>query len=168
MTRLRHKLCMVGAFGVGKTSLVRRYVDSIFSDHYQTTVGVRIDKRVVSLDGNEVTLVLWDLHGEDEFQRIRESYLRGSSGYLLVADGTRPKTIEKALELDARVKDVCGPVPAQLLVNKHDLAATWEEQPDALAARLEGAWDLRLTSAKQDVGVEAAFVDLARAMVQQA
>lgn len=165
MTRLRHKLCMVGAFSVGKTSLVRRYVDGIFSGHYQTTVGVRIDKRVVSFDGNEVTLVLWDLHGEDQFQRIRESYLRGSSGYLLVADGTRPATIEKAIELDARIKDVCGAVPSQLLVNKYDLAATWEEPPEALAKRLQGKFDLRLTSAKQDEGVEAAFMDLARAMV---
>ena len=89
------KVCMLGAYAVGKTSLVRRFVHSMFTDKYLTTVGVKIDKRQVQHNGKEVTLLLWDLYGEDEFQRVQTSYLRGSSGLLIVADGTRLSTLDK-------------------------------------------------------------------------
>ena len=161
---IRKKVCMIGSFSVGKTSLVAQFVHRIFSDRYQTTIGVRVDKKVVSLDGHEVTLVLWDVHGEDEFQRIRESYLRGASGYFLVADGTRLPTLETALSLDERVRGVCGSVPRTLLMNKVDLVDEWEQQPEEIRARLQGDWDLRFTSARSGAGVEDAFVELARRM----
>ncbi len=61
---LKKKICMLGYFGVGKTSLVSRFVRSMFADRYQTTVGVKIDKKVLSVDGRDVTLMLWDLAGE--------------------------------------------------------------------------------------------------------
>ena len=93
---LQKKICMLGSFAVGKTSLVRRYVESIYSDVYHTTVGVKIDKKTVQVGEQEVGLVLWDLYGEDEFQKMRWSYVRGASGYLLVADGTRRATLRKS------------------------------------------------------------------------
>ena len=76
----KKKICMVGACGVGKTSLVRRFVESIFDESYQTTIGVKIDKKLLELDGREVTLVIWDLAGEDEFAQVREAHLRGAAG----------------------------------------------------------------------------------------
>ena len=82
------KVCMLGAFSVGKTSLVKRFVQSIFSETYLTTVGVKIDKKNVELSDRIVTLILWDLAGEDDIASLRMSYLRGSAGYVLVADGT--------------------------------------------------------------------------------
>src|SRR5579863_4064988 len=97
---LQKKICMIGSFAVGKTSLVRRYVETIYSDVYHTTVGVKIDKKVVRLGEQEISLVLWDLYGEDEFQTMRWTYARGASGYLLVSDGTRRATFEKALALE--------------------------------------------------------------------
>src|SRR5271157_5464563 len=100
---LEKKICMLGSFAVGKTSLVRRFVESIYSDTYQTTVGVKIDKKVIVQDGKEITLVLWDLYGEDDFQKMRWSYLRGAAAYLLVADGTRRATLEKAIVLEQKV-----------------------------------------------------------------
>jgi small GTP-binding protein len=87
---MQKKICMLGAFAVGKTSLVARFVESIFSDRYHTTVGVKIEKKTLQVSGQQWNLIVWDLAGEDEFMQIRMSYLRGSSGYLLVADGTRP------------------------------------------------------------------------------
>ena len=105
---LQKKICMLGSFAVGKTSLVRRYVEGIYSDAYHTTVGVKVDKKVMHQDATEVTLVLWDIYGEDEFQKIRWTYLRGASGYLLVADGTRRATLEKALTLEQRVREEDG------------------------------------------------------------
>jgi small GTP-binding protein len=91
---LQKKICLLGAFGVGKTSLTRRYVDSIFSDTYLTTVGVKIDKKAVRVGANDVNLLIWDIAGEDDVSAVRTSYLRGAAGYLLVVDVTRAQTLE--------------------------------------------------------------------------
>ena len=91
---LQKKICLLGAFGVGKTSLTRRYVSSIFSDQYLTTVGVKIDKKALSVGANEVNLLIWDIAGEDDINAVRTSYLRGAAGYLLVVDVTRAQTLE--------------------------------------------------------------------------
>ena len=72
---IQKKMCMVGAFATGKTSLVARFVKSIYSDIYQTTVGVKIDKKSLNVGEQELNLILWDLHGEDEFQRVQTSYM---------------------------------------------------------------------------------------------
>ena len=99
MTVLEKKICMMGAPGVGKTSLVRRFVDSVFSDKYLSTIGVKIDRKTVQLPDATLNLMLWDLQGEDQYQWVRMQYLRGASGYILVADGTRANTFEVALGL---------------------------------------------------------------------
>ena len=105
---IQKKVCMLGATGVGKTSLVSKYVTSLFSDTYMTTIGVKVDKKVVAVDGKDVTLLLWDIYGEDEFQTVRPSYLRGASGYLLVADGTRQLTLDTARQLQTTAAGVVG------------------------------------------------------------
>ena len=162
---IQKKICMLGAFAVGKTSLVSRFVRSIFSDKYLTTVGVRIDKKLIYLDGHPLNLILWDLHGEDEFQKVRMSYLRGSSGYILVADGTRPETLDKAIELQERAEDAVGQVPFILVLNKADLDMEWELDPNRVAALRADGWMIIETSAKTGMGVAAAFDTLSRSMV---
>src|ERR1700739_3863242 len=107
---LQKNICMLGSFAVGKTSLVRRFVESIYSGVYQTTVGVKIDKKIVKVGDREVSLVLWDIYGEDDFQKMRWTYLRGASGYLLIADGTRKATLEKAFQLEEKVPEQGGAI----------------------------------------------------------
>ena len=68
---IQKKICMLGGFAVGKTSLVARYVTSMFSEKYLTTVGVKIDKKQVAVDGRDVTLMLWDIYGQDDFQDVQ-------------------------------------------------------------------------------------------------
>ena len=163
---MQKKICMLGSFAVGKTSLVRRFVDSIYSDAYQTTIGVKVDKKVVRLDDREVTLVLWDLYGEDDFQKMRWSYFRGASGYLLVADGTRRATFDKALEQEERVRKEAGPIPFVFLINKCDLAEEWEvgrAMESQLAAK---AWTVLRSSAKTGQNVEEAILPLTRKMLE--
>jgi small GTP-binding protein len=162
---MQKKICMLGAFGVGKTSLVSRFVSSVFDDKYLTTVGVKVDKKVVTVDGDEVKLLLWDLYGQDEFQTVRTSYLRGASGYLLVADGTRMQTLAVARSLHQTATEVVGNVPFVLVLNKSDLEPQWEVDARALVRMAEEGWPIIRTSAKTGAGVEDAFLRLARDMV---
>lgn len=162
---IKKKVCMLGAFAVGKTSLVQRFVYSIFSDKYKTTLGVKIDKKGVSVDDAEVELILWDLAGEDEFMKVRDSYLRGSAGFLLVADGTRAETLEIAEQLHKKMMTVVGEIPFTLILNKSDLLDQWqidEARLDNLRAR---GWEVTKTSALNNNNVEAVFQTLARKLV---
>jgi small GTP-binding protein len=160
---IQKKICMLGSFSVGKTSLVRRFVATIFDEHYHTTIGVKIDKKIVKADGGEVTLVLWDIHGEDVYQKMRMSYLRGMSGYLLVADGTRRQTLEDALALNERVVQEFGKLPSLLLLNKFDLNDQWEIDSAQMSKLAAAGWNAINTSAKTGDGVEGAFLRLAQA-----
>jgi small GTP-binding protein len=159
------KICMVGTSAVGKTSLVARFVRSKFSDKYLTTVGVKIDKKSVEVLGREVNLVLWDLAGEDEYMQLKLSYLQGSSGYFLVADGTRRATLETAFELRAKVVGEIGAAPFILLLNKSDLADEWDLDDGAMAKISEAGWGFMKTSAKTGLGVEEAFLALTEKMI---
>src|ERR1044071_878476 len=116
---------MLGGFSVGKTSLVKRYVHSVFSESYLTTVGVKIDKKTVDLSDRIVNLILWDLAGEDDINTFRMTNMRGAAGYVLVADGTRPSTLDVALSLRKRVDAENGALPFVLLLNKSDLKEEW-------------------------------------------
>jgi len=163
---IQKKICLLGAFAVGKTSLVARYVKSIYSDQYLTTVGVKVDKKVISLDDREVTLIVWDLAGEDEFQKVQMSYLRGASGYLLVADGTRGNTLETARMLSQRTADTVGDIPFILLINKLDLADEWEVEERSIEECRAGGWTVIKTSARTGEGVEESFARLAELMLK--
>jgi small GTP-binding protein len=151
------KVCLIGATAVGKTSLVARYVSSIFSDQYRTTIGVKIETRTVDRPMGRVDLVLWDISGEDEFQNVQPAYLRGMRGYLLVIDGTRRETLEVAISLEARVRHDVGPVPFVVVLNKDDLVADWEISDKDLEALIARGWPLIRASAKTGSGVERAF-----------
>lgn len=156
------KVCLLGGFAVGKTSLVARFVHGVFSEKYLTTIGVKIDKRSMTVDDDELDLVIWDIYGEDDYQRVRMSYLRGASGLLLVADGTRRDTLEVARALRLTARDHLGTIPSVLLVNKADLRAAWEIGPEDLDVLREQGWRVFETSAKTGDGVEGAFAALAR------
>src|SRR5262245_57735311 len=158
---LQKKICMLGGFSVGKTSLVKRYVHSVFSETYLTTVGVKIDKKTVDLTDRTVNLILWDLAGEDDMSSLRMSYLRGASGYLLVADGTRRATLDVALSLRQRVEAEFGPMPFVLLLNKNDLKEQWSIGDADVANLQQNGWWVRSSSARTGEGVDDAFRDLA-------
>jgi small GTP-binding protein len=158
---VQKKICMLGATAVGKTSLVARYVRNMFSEKYHSSIGVKVDKKVLSAGGQEMTLLLWDIYGDDEFQRIRTSYLRGASGYLLVVDGTRRSTLDRALEVKKSVEEAIGQVPFILVVNKADLVDDWDMPEDLEDRYGKEGWEVIRSSAKTGMGVEEAFSGLA-------
>ena len=151
---------MLGCYAVGKTSLVRKYIESIYSDDYQTTIGVKIGKKLVMRNEVEVTLLIWDIAGEDDFHTIRDSYLSGMSGYLLVVDGTREHTLEVGMNIKNRVAPAFEDVPFVLLANKKDLVDSWELNRDQLSELEKDAAAFWHTSAKTGEGVEEAFESL--------
>ena len=163
---IKKKICMLGGFAVGKTSLVTRFVTGQFSEKYQTTIGVKIDQKSLSIDQTDMLLVLWDLYGEDDFQKVRASYLQGSAGYLLVVDGTRQETLEVARQLHALAVQSMGPVPYGLLINKHDLGESWKVEPEMYDDLAHDACLVLQSSAKTGEGVESAFAALAKQMLK--
>lgn len=165
---LNKKVCMLGSYAVGKTALVQRYVHSIFADRYLSTVGVKISKKVVSLGGRELILVLWDLEGKDDYVDVKVNYLRGSMGFFVVADGTRGETLDVALSLRTLALDLIGPVPHALLVNKVDLLPSWEVSEAQLQTVAEQGIPVFKTSAKLGLAVDEAFTSLAAAMLESA
>jgi len=164
---IQMKICMLGAYAVGKTSLVSRYVHSLYSETYLTTVGVKVDKKQLDVDGQHVTLMLWDVYGQDDYQTISSSQLRGMAGYLLVVDGTRVATLEIARQIHDSVTASFGDIPFLVLLNKHDLVAEWEIDESALWRLAEQGWRILRTSAKTGESVEQAFEVLSRAMLHK-
>ena len=159
---IQKKICLLGTFAVGKSSLAARFVDSIFADRYRTTVGVRIHRKTVPLDDDSLRLIIWDLAGEDEFVVLRAEYLRGASGYILVADGTRRDTLDRAVDLHRRARKMLGEVPFVLIVNKVDRSEDWVIDEARLEDYAAQGWTIVHTSAKSGRGVEDAFTRIAK------
>ncbi len=155
---VKKKICMVGQFGVGKTSLVRRFVDSIFDERYLTTVGVKIDRKDVTLASGTMTLMLWDLAGEDDLAQLKISHLRGASGYILVADGCRSASLEKAVELQKAHHRPARPVAFRAGVEQ---GGSSRPVGSAAGRGAEHGWPVFETSAKAGSGVEEMFLALA-------
>jgi len=163
---IKKKICMLGAFSVGKTSLVQHFVKSMFSEKYLTTVGVKIDKKTVSVKDKEVDLLLWDIYGEDEFQKVKTSYLRGAAGCFLVVDLTRRNTLDTAFVLKERTEGAVGNIPFILVFNKSDLEDQWEIDDSTIERLSDEGFTVIRTSAKTGVGVEQSFLALAEKMLE--
>ncbi len=165
---IQKKVCMVGAFATGKTSLVARFVEGIYSEKYHTTIGVKIDKKTVEAEGSTIDMILWDIHGEDEFQNVRMSYLRGAAGYLLVVDGTRRASLDVALNLRDRVIESIGNIPYIIVANKCDLFSSWEIAESDLEELRQQDCPVVRSSARTGLGVEDCFLKLSRLMMEGA
>lgn len=160
---LKKKVSLVGAWGVGKTSLMQRFISSLFSEKYHATLGVKVDKKTVNVDGTDLTLMIWDIAGAEDHFTVPSHYVKGSEGYLLVIDGTRRETLERALDLVAQLDgDLGGRLPLVVLINKCDLADRWQMTDEVLAKLAPLNCPVYCTSAKTGVSVEDAFLDLAK------
>ena len=162
---IQKKICLLGAFAVGKTSLIKRYVSTLYSDKYHTTVGVKIDKKQVYIDDKEITLMIWDVAGEDDYTTMRPTYIRGAAGCIIVVDTTRLNTLETALMLYGRVKEQAGEIPILFALNKCDLKDQWLLEEKHLQQLAALHVPIIKTSAKEGTEVNTMFQRLAEQMV---
>lgn len=173
MLTLSKKVCLLGDFAVGKTSLVRRFVYDLFDDHYLSTIGVKVSRKTITVprehDMVELTMMLWDLAGSEEFTHMRSSYLRGAAAVLLVGDLTRPVTFGALPRYVADVDAMSPSLPRLLAANKVDLLGDANadravlQDVQSLAEAL--AAPLYVTSALTGDEVEQAFRAMGRMMV---
>ena len=172
VTTISRKVCLLGDFAVGKTSLVRRFVYNLFNDKYISTIGVKVSRKTVAVprdrdnDVVELTMMLWDLAGSEEFSRVRASYLRGVAGAILVCDLTRAETLDNLRPYADDVFNINPGARFILAANQRDLAdqqQIFPAQIEAVAADLNAPY--YLTSTKTGDEVETLFRHLGRLLV---
>ncbi len=174
MSTISKKICLIGDFGVGKTSLIRRFVDKQFSDKYLSTVGVKISRKAVELTDLEpqkqltLQLLIWDIEGSTKFKGISASYFQGAKGAILVGDVTRPESLESIAEhLQAFLK-VNPTGKAAIALNKSDLIdAEYLEKYRQIYSFNDnsGFVSTYATSAKTGTNVDNIFQSLSHSMI---
>ncbi len=162
----------MGAFAVGKTSLVRRYVHQVFEENYKATLGVNINTKRLEVDGRAIKMTIWDFEGQHpsnsespEFNTRMRSYVSGAAGILLVSDGTRPWTVDSALDMCAQYLDLNPETPCVFLINKSDLTGQWALS-EAQLEIVKSSFPCFQTSALSGKNVEQGFLELARLLVE--
>lgn len=162
MMKYSKKICLVGEFSVGKTSLVRRFVTGRFDDSYLSTIGAKVSRKTVETERSTFDFYIWDLAGGKDFEHVMESYYSGAAGALIVCDLTRHETLS-ALTRFAELLRAQNPAIELVFVgNKVDLEA--DQQIDEASMRDAAERFLApyiLTSAKNGDNVLAAFQQLA-------
>jgi len=166
---ISHKVCLLGDFAVGKTSLVRRFVYDRFDDRYISTIGVKVSRKPIVVPGAQgpvdLRLMLWDLAGSEEFDVLRASYLRGATGAILVCDLSRPETVDSLMSYRVQLDACCPGARVVVAANKVDLAPDARAQALVVAAAAAQRASLTYTSARDGTGVESLFRALGALLV---
>jgi small GTP-binding protein len=156
------KIILTGSFGVGKTSLFNKFIYNKFDDKYLTTIGVKVNKKSIEIEGEEVSLLLWDIAGEVSQDKIPNSYFLGSSGIIYVFDLTRPSTYRNIASDIEHLQTMANDAIIKIVGNKSDLVT-----PDQIAeikGTIQTPWDI-ITSAKTGENVDDLFYNLGKAFV---
>jgi len=156
---IRKKILLLGDFSVGKTSLIRRYVDGTFDDKYLTTIGVKISKKNLQIGTNECELIIWDVEGNTPHKKIPTSYYKGASGAIFVTDVNRSETFQNIKEILNTFLQLNPNAKYVIAHNKSDLLS------DAQIEAFDLDTNTFLTSAKEDQNVEKIFITLYREML---
>jgi len=155
---ISRKVILTGSFGVGKTSLFRRFINNTFSEKYITTIGVKVDKRTVEIEEQEVSILLWDIAGEVSQDKVPKSYFLGASAIIYVFDLTRPSTYKNIDKDMVILREILPDAILKIVANKADLvnASAIETIGNELGLPID-----IVTSAKTGENVEDLFLGLA-------
>ncbi len=157
------KIVLLGHFGVGKTSLIRRFIEDTFSKDYKVTIGVHVSKKEVIISEKEtISLIIWDLEGYDDIKKTRPSYLLGTHGFIYVFDLSRPETYKRLQGEVNYLKDNYGNTPVKVVGNKMDLVTKehLKQNSDVFGHLVDF-----FTSAKLGSRVESLFSKLAEELL---
>jgi small GTP-binding protein len=173
--KVSSKICLIGDGGVGKTSLIGRFVHNRFDDKYLTTLGTKVSRKEIVFDCPESQVkiklgaMIWDIMGQKAFRGLLlDAYFHGANGIIAVCDLTERQTLESLNEWIDAVAQVVGKVPTVILANKNDLSDEQEfgvKELRYLAEALEAPF--LLTSAKTGENVDSAFEEIGRQMVKK-
>ncbi len=156
------KVILTGSFGVGKTSLFNRFIYQQFSDKYMTTIGVKVNKKDISVDDEVVSMLLWDIAGEISQDKVPASYFLGASGIIYIIDLSRPTTFDNITADIQYLSDLLPESSLMIIANKVDLVT--EEQLENIKQNIIHKWDFT-TSAKTGENVEDMFYGLAKKLI---
>lgn len=160
----RYKIVLVGNFGVGKTSLIKRFVDNSFSEKYLSTIGVSISK----INIGDSTIMIWDIEGHTEFKPIFKQYLLGSKGFIIVADLLREETIDEIQNHIKLCHNVIQDAPICVALNKSDMPHSFnEENLKTIQSLSPTIVDVIKTSAKNGDAVENIFTKLNEKIISE-
>jgi small GTP-binding protein len=169
-TVINKKVCLLGDYAVGKTSLVRRFVYERFEDKYLSTIGVKVSRKTLVVPHQDqlvdLAIILWDIAGSEEFDRLRSSYLRGAAGAVLVCDLTRSETLRHLPSYWDDLRQICPTAQVVLAANKTDLVEQLHLSVSEIEAYASGLQvPFYLTSAKSGDQVETLFRQLGQLML---
>ena len=156
------KVILLGKYGVGKTSLIRQYVYSQFSEEYLTTIGVKIDKKILEINGVTINLLIWDIAGESAQVKVPATYKMGAHAIIYVFDVTRPATYEHLKEEVEQLNSDLPRVPMWVVGNKSDLLL--ENEVEEVKTQVPVKTDF-MTSAKMATHVADLFMKVAEHFV---
>jgi small GTP-binding protein len=170
------KICLLGDFAVGKTSLIRQFVDRQFSDQYLSTVGVKISRKMISLGGEKnpqkptgLQLLIWDIEGSTQFKSIALNYLQGARGAVIVADVSRLETLEQLPHHMQNYVSINPQGRVIIALNKSDLVdeATLKKLTEKFSVlQCDQLVAIYTTSAKTGHNVDLLFQELADRIMQ--
>jgi small GTP-binding protein len=169
LVKMARKVVVIGDPAVGKTSLIKRFVQDVFDDRYLNTIGAKVMKKELGVnrpDTGEIVdlkLILWDIAGQETFDSVKKAYYRGASGAIVVCDLTRKETMEDMHRWIENLFDVSEVVPMVIICNKNDL----DEEVKFRVEDVEGEYapygaPVYQTSAKTGENVEMVFHELGK------
>lgn len=163
MKHIRAKVILLGRSGVGKTSLVRRYISNEFSERHVETLGVRVEKRVETMADAKVELMLWDLAGGRDGDTWDQGFVAGAAATLYVVDQSDPNSFADFQQFIAATREQVKTPISRLLLNKSDLTPA-AELPAMLASldANSGFGTPQNVSAKLGDNVAQVFADIAQ------
>ncbi len=158
---IKKKICLLGSYGVGKTSLVRRFVHNKFEAKYLSTIGVQISRKTLNTNSKNINLYIWDIANIEKFDSIVKNYIGGAHGAIIVSDLTRPSSLSDTNEFAEKFKNINPDGELILVGNKTDLENDIKISEEEFRSNfVSSSSDIFFTSAKSGENVEFLFQSL--------
>ncbi len=162
-----YKIVMLGDEAVGKTSIIVQHVEKRFEESYKMTIGTDISAKLMEIGGQNIYLLIWDIGGQKKYKILRDSYLRGAFGAIIVYDVTNKNTYNHIIDWYDEAIQYCGKIPTILVGNKIDLTNKVISKEDGIKMAKEINAEFYETSAKTGESVNNVFATLVDKIIEK-